>query len=201
MRGSVGARPVGRGQRRAGAGGAGFGRAEPCRQRSAAAVRSGAATGAAVVLIWAGHAMGLLEIGVGRWNEAARHLDRVAVLTESLGRHLPGAVWWQGDHIEALVRAGRPDDAVRALERLDRERAAGEQHWPACVAARGRALLALDPEIALAELTRSIDLAALVPAPFEGARSRLIRGERLLESGSTAAAVADLRGALDMFDR
>ena len=113
------------------------GRAELCRQRAASAVRTGAATGSGVVLIWAGHAMGLLEVGFGRWAEAARHLDRVAALTESLGRRLPGAVWWQGDHIEALVRAGRPDDAARALKRLDEERAAGEQRWPACVAARG----------------------------------------------------------------
>ena len=180
---------------------AGFGRAELCRQRAAAAVRGGAATGAAVVLVWAGHAMGLLELGVGRWNEAARHLDRVAALTESLGRHLPGAVWWQGDHIEALVRAGRPEDATRALERLDRERSAGTQQWPACVAARGRALLTANDEVAFAELARSIELAELVPAPFEAARSRLIRGERLLASGSAAAATDDLKDALAVFDR
>ena len=177
------------------------GRAEACRRRSAAAVRGGAATGAGAVLVWAGHAMGLLEIGSGRWPEAARHLDRVAALTESMGRNLPGAVWWQGDHIEALVRAGRPDDAIRALERLERERSVGNQRWPACVAARGRAMLTPDLEPALAELVRSIELAVAIPAPFEAARSRLYRGERLLEAGANAAAAGDLREALGSFDR
>ena len=111
-------------------------------------MRAGGATGAGVVLVWAGHAMGLLEVGFGRWAEAARQLDRVAVAHRVAGPPSPGAVWWQGDHIEALVRAGRPDDAARALDRLDRERAVGEQRWPACVAARGRALLAADLDVA-----------------------------------------------------
>lgn len=177
------------------------GRAESCRRRAASAVRGGGRTGADVVLVWAGHALGLLELGSGRWAEAARHLDRVAVLTESLGRHLPGAVWWQGDHIEALVRADRRDDAARALDRLERERSVGEQRWPACVAARGRAMLGADLQLALTELTSSIELAESIPAPFEAARSRLVRGERLLEAGSSAAATDDLRDALVSFDR
>jgi DNA-binding CsgD family transcriptional regulator len=177
------------------------GRAEACRERAAGAVRVGRTTSAGVVLIWAGHAMGLLEVGFGRWAAAARQLDRVAALTESLGRHQPGAVWWQGDHIEALVRSGRLDDAAHALERLDAERAVGDQVWPACVAARGRALLATDIEIAIAEFARSIELASSLPAPFEVARSRLNRGERLIQEGSGGEAVHDLREALDAFER
>lgn len=180
---------------------AGFGRAESCRQRAATAVRGGAATGAGVVLVWAGHAMGLLEIGLGRWHEAARHLDRVASLTDAVGRRLPGAVWWQGDHIEALVRAGRLADASRALDRLDLEGAVCDQRWPASVAARGRGLMAVDDGEAHTELSRSIELAELVPAPFEAARSRLNRGERLLASGDATAACEDLTRALDVFDR
>src|SRR5205807_1516382 len=103
--------------------------------------------------------------------------------------------------IEALVHAGRPDDAARALERLDRERSASAQHWPSCVAARARGLLATDIEVATRELTESIHEASLVPAPFEMARSRLLRGQRLLQAGSPAAATADLRAAVDVFDR
>ena len=177
------------------------GRAELCRQRAADAVRKGSATGTGVALLWAGHAMGLLEIGSGRWTEAARQLDRVAALTDALGRRLPGAVWWQGDHIEALVRAGRHDDAARALDRLVRERAVGEQSWPAGVAARGRAMLTADLEVALGELTVSIERAESIPAPFEAARSRLIRGERLVASGSGESGRKDLRDALESFDR
>ena len=176
------------------------GRADPCRQRVALATRGAGPLGAGVVLVWAGHAMGLLEIGIGRWTEAARHLDRVAALTESLGRHLPGAVWWQGDHIEALVRGGRLDDATRALDRLERESSSGDQQWPACVIARGRALMTTDLEVALAELTHSIECADAIPAPFEAARSRLIRGERLLASDPDASA-RDLRDALASFDQ
>ncbi len=177
------------------------GRAEACRERAAVAVRGGRATGAGVVLIWAGHAMGLLEIGFGRWAAAARQLDRVAALTEALGRHHPGAVWWQGDHIEALARCGRLDDAARALERLDRERAVGDQIWPACVAARGRAMLTPDIGTALGEFQLSIELAAALPAPFETARSRLSRGERLIATGAVEAANTDLRDALASFER
>ena len=177
------------------------GRAEACRERSAGAVRVGRTTSAGVVLIWAGHAMGLLEVGFGRWAAAARQLDRVAALTEALGRHLPGAVWWQGDHIEALVRSGRRDDAARALDRLDRERSVGDQRWAACVAARGRAMLSPDVDTALAEFTLSIELATLLPAPFEAARSRLNRGERLIAVGAADQAATGLRDALDSFER
>ena len=164
-------------------------------------MRGGAATGASVVLVWAGHAMGLLEVGFGRWSEAARHLDKVAALTESLGRHHPGAVWWQGDHIEALVRADRLDDAIKDLDRLDAERAIGEQHWPACIAARARGLMAADADVAVKEFTASIEEAELIPAPFEVARSHLNRGERLLENGSTLEAAEDLKLAVEIFDR
>ena len=177
------------------------GRAEACRERSALAVRVGRATSAGSVLIWAGHAMGLLEVGLGRWTAAARQLDRVAALTESLGRHLPGAVWWQGDHLEALVRSGRLDDARRALGRLDRERTGDASNWPACVAARCRGLLSDDLDLAIMELSLSIDLAQRIPAPFEAARSRLVRGERLLEAGDGDAACEDLTDALDAFER
>jgi DNA-binding CsgD family transcriptional regulator len=109
-------------------------------------------------------------------------------------------VWWQGDHIEALVRAGRIDDATRALDRLERESAGGTQQWPACVSARGRALMTADLEVALADLTRSIEAADSIPAPFEAARSRLLRGERLLASDPRVAA-RDLRDALAAFDQ
>ena len=179
------------------------GRAELCRKRSLEASRAATSTGADVVAIWAGHAMGLLELGSGRWAEAARHLDKVAALTESLGRQLPGAVWWQGDHIEALARAGRPDDAWRALERLEREGSVGEQRWPACVAARGRALLVGDDDRdeALRHLASSLELAEAIPAPFEVARTCVARAERHLADGDRDAAADDLRRAVDGFDR
>ncbi|MBA2282414.1 MAG: response regulator transcription factor [Acidimicrobiia bacterium] len=58
-----------------------------------------------------------------------------------------------------------------------------------------------DLEAALAELTTSVELAESIPAPFEAARSRLIRGERRLEAGATEAGADDLRDALDAFGR
>ena len=62
----------------------------------------------------------------------------------------------------------------------------------------GRAMLTGDLERALVEFDRSVDLAGELPAPFEVARSRLNRGERLIEAGATEAATDDLRNALDV---
>ena len=182
---------------------AGAGRAESCRQRAASAVRGGGATGAGVVLVWAGHAMGLLEVGFGRWAEAAaparpgRRAHRVAG-TPPAGSGLVAGRSHRG------ARASGPSGRRRrgrSIVSTD-ERSAGSQRWPACVAARGRALLAGRPRgrpRGAGDLGRSWRRRS--PSPFEAARSRLIRGERLLEAGSAAAAGDDLRDALDAFDR
>ena len=83
-------------------------RAELCRQRSAEALESGESTGARCLLdLGRATPWGCSRSASAGGPRPPRHLDRVAALTEALGRRLPGAVWWQGDHIEALVRAGR----------------------------------------------------------------------------------------------
>jgi hypothetical protein len=68
--------------------------------------------------VWAGAAwaLGLLELGLGRPDEA---FPRLAPVVAGRGLSHPGvALWATPDLVEAAVRAGRPEDARAALQRF-----------------------------------------------------------------------------------
>src|SRR4051812_15223616 len=136
-------------------------------------------------------ALGALELAGGRPEGALAHLEPlVAAVTTAE----PAVLFWQPDLIEAAVEAGRPELAAAALGTL----AAQAEHtggaWARGAAARGRGLTGEEAAFAAA-------VALHEGLPFELARTRLCFGERLRRAGRRVDARAQLRAALDAFER
>jgi pentatricopeptide repeat protein len=86
--------------------------------------------------------LGFLELSLDRPTEAAAHLAQVATDLRDSGVEEPGAFQHRNDVMEALIAAGRIEEAERALaemkalgERLNRPRLL-------CVTRRAEAMLA-----------------------------------------------------------
>jgi DNA-binding CsgD family transcriptional regulator len=144
-------------------------------------------------------ALGRLELGLGNAEAAVRALERTAELLEPV-RHT-NYVLWAPDLVEAYVRAGRRDDALRLNERFGELAALSGTALATASAARCRALLA-DEEEFEAAFADALQLARAEGVPgFERARTELLWGERLRRSGLRIEAREQLRSALDEFDR
>ena len=105
--------------------------------------------------------------------------------------------WALVELIEAGVRAGRPDDAAAALDRLsERTRASGTE-WALGTEARCRALLSDDESL----YRESIERLARSRAAVELARSRLVYGEWLRRENRRTDAREVLRVAHESFSQ
>jgi DNA-binding CsgD family transcriptional regulator len=156
---------------------------ERCRAHSAEAMEVAAAAG--IVSDRPRLAIGLLELGLGRAEEAAR-------VYESIGPERLRLAGAEGaaDLVEACVRSGRPEAARAAFERL-------RPGLPPGLACRCLGLLGGDegfeePLREALERHPGDDL-------FSIARTRLCLGERLRRAGRRTDARSPLRAAGDAF--
>jgi DNA-binding CsgD family transcriptional regulator len=174
---------------------AGLGHEDACRAHAAEAL---ATPPRADIHDLAAHsAVGLLELGLGRWAAAAEVFDLVAARAADVPE--PGWLWWQGDAVDAYLGAGRTADARRLLDTLAAQADATGRGWARAVVSRGRGRLDGSDDL----LTSSIAGFRAVGAPFEEARSLLARGELLLAAGpaSSEEGAADIAAARAGFDR
>ena len=105
--------------------------------------------------------------------------------------------WALVELVEAGVRAGQPEEAAGALDRLsERTRASGTE-WALGTEARCRALLSDDES----RYRESVERLARSRAAVELARSRLVYGEWLRRENRRVDAREQLRAAHEMFDR
>jgi DNA-binding CsgD family transcriptional regulator len=105
--------------------------------------------------------------------------------------------WGLAELIEAGVRAGRPDEAAAALDRLSERTQASGTAWALGIEARCRALLG-DGESCYQE---SIERLGRSRAAVELARSRLLYGEWLRRENRRVDARELLRAAHESFSR
>jgi DNA-binding CsgD family transcriptional regulator len=145
--------------------------------------------------VWA---LALVDLGRGRWAEAAARLrvlvpGRLALASGLVMQTYP-------DRIEAAVRAGELDDARAALEELEAWTATRPAaQWLERRVASCRALLTTGDE-ASAEFEAA--LAADVPGrPFDLARIHLLYGEHLRRERRRSDSRVQLRIALEGFER
>lgn len=96
-----------------------LGREHECREHALAARQSVASNGAHSIEHYGAGALGLLEITLGRPEEALTHLEACRRHEEQNGVGLPTVLPSGADLVEAYVAAGAPDQARRALERLE----------------------------------------------------------------------------------
>ncbi|HEX7132766.1 MAG TPA: LuxR C-terminal-related transcriptional regulator, partial [Iamia sp.] len=155
---------------------------------------------ATVAAAWARSALALLDLVAGDAAMAAHHLDRVAAAHAAGEVHEPGLLWWQPDHVEALWRAGRRHEAGVALARLVDDAHRTGRRSAEAGAARCRGLLAATNDEAEVALEEALSTYATLPAPFEVARTLLVRGERRLAAGRNDDAAADVEGATTVFE-
>jgi DNA-binding CsgD family transcriptional regulator len=145
-------------------------------------------------------ALGLLELGLGRPDEAIGHLEKLATEVAEHGLAEPGAIQWAPDLIESYVRVGATDEAKSALGDFERLASSTERTWALAAAARCRGILAPDADFEI-EFEHALELHELTPTPFERARTELCRGERLRRAKRRAEAREPLRRALETFER
>lgn len=179
---------------------AGFGRAEDCRTRARAAIAEAEPMGFGTATMWANHALGLLELGLGHAVAAASHLDRVAAAASAYEIIEPSGMWWQADHVEALVRSGRQHEAAKALARFESGAALSQRAWASATTARCRAMMATTADEAEHWFAESLAQLDRLAAPFELGRTLLCRAERRVSTSSDFDPTADLAEAIAIFD-
>ena len=155
-------------------------------------------TGYRALLTYAGSAIGLLDLGEGRLESAIIELEEVDRMMRDWGVRDPNVVQWMPDLIEAYGRAGERASAETLLETLTEQAEETDGNWARATAARCAGLLA---DAYDGHFLRALDLHARTPTPFDRARTQLCFGERLRRSGRRTEARAQLRPALQTFER
>ena len=180
---------------------AGLGLVEDAEAHGSAALAAALATESRAVTAFARASLGFLELGRGRPQAAADHLDQVAATIDGGGLVEPGVLWWAGDAIEAHWRLGNLGAARRRLEVLSAQASATGRSWALAVAARSAGLLASSLAEVDDAFAEAISWHDLLDAPFERARTLLCWGERRRALGSGGDAVPLLEEARAGFDR
>ena len=171
------------------------GRAEQCRERAAEAIALARERGFSHATSAADYAVGLLELGLGRPAEAYQRL---------LGVFKAGYIAFRfaaiDDLVEAAARDGKPELGHDALEAWEQSFNLAGTPIGGLVVARARALLA-PPEEADERFRECLAAHARAPFPFLQARTELAYGEFLRRGRRKTEARAQLRAALDGFER
>jgi DNA-binding CsgD family transcriptional regulator len=142
--------------------------------------------------------LGFLELSFDRAEAAVERLEAVERLVAGSGLEEPLLVPFAPDLVEAYARAGRPDDARRALTSLERQAESSATAFARAAAARCRGLLEDDFD---AHFATALALDEGRPMPFERARTLLAHGRRLHRARRRAEARERLREAHAGFER
>jgi DNA-binding CsgD family transcriptional regulator len=139
----------------------------------------------------------MLELGEARWNEA---LEQFGALADA---HSPGSVYISAvsaaDRVEAAVHAGQLDAARSALEQFEAWAGSSQASWVPARLACSRALVA-EGDAAIESFEEALRHAESA-RPFDLGRIRLAYGECLRRQRRRVDARAQLRAALEIFDR
>jgi DNA-binding CsgD family transcriptional regulator len=171
---------------------------DEARQRSGEMLELAAAHGLPTRATYAVYVLAMLELGRGRWTEALEHFRVVADPRPDVGDAFlaKGA---SPDAIEAAVRAGRLEEAREALSRFEEWAADSSYPWVQPRLSACRALLAEGDE-ATAHFEEALRLGG-GGGPFDLARIQLLYGEHMRRERRRAKARAQLRAALEAFER
>jgi DNA-binding CsgD family transcriptional regulator len=176
-----------------------LGREEECRTRAQETLAICARQHIHLGRVWAEFALGELELGLGHATEAVERFTHLSAGLEEIGL-LDVDLSPVPELVEALLRAGRGDEARSIAAGFSERAAAKDQPWAMARAARVRGLLCAAGDIdepfeaALALHARTLDV-------FEEARTRLAYGSRLRRSRRRVDARVQLRSALRSFEQ
>ena len=175
-----------------------LGRADSCRERCLALLDT-PAMGVPLLRSAVLSALGLLELGEGRPDQAVRWYEVLAGSGGSPGRSNPGIVMWGADLAEAYLDAGYPGKAQVVADQLEeRARALGNARAGAAIR-RVRAGLCPDDEEAEVLFAEALRLYGGPEWRFARGRIELARGRRLAAAGRRSDAERRLSRSLGLF--
>jgi DNA-binding CsgD family transcriptional regulator len=175
------------------------GEEEECRRLAEEVLGLAAERGLALAAVLATWALAQLDIGLGRWEAAFVRLIAALEVRPGFGHPL-AAILTAWDRVEAAMRVDRADVAQQAVALLNLWVAGAAPAWAAPVLAGCHALAAPTPDAADTHYEAAI--AGLDRArPFDRARIQLHYGEHLRRAKRKTDARAQLRAAVDGFDR
>ncbi len=179
-----------------------LGRDRECRATATQAAAIGWALGGegSPISAWGAPALGQLELGRGRSDEAIPHLERVVDSFRRGGIREPGVVVVAGDLVEAYVLSGKRAQAKDLLKEFEAIAHLTQRVGAQAIAARCRGLLAGITDFE-APLQEALKLHEVVDMPFERARTQLALGDLLWRAERPDDARIWLREALSGFQR
>ena len=148
--------------------------------------------------------LGFVELAERNPSAAAAHYLLALEIACGIGTVEPAMMRLHPDAVAALVATGGIEDAQRLTAELDASSRALGLPWATAMAGRCHGLLAAadgDMAAATAALEQALVDHALVPMPFEAARTRLLYGIVLRRSGFRSDARRELQCAHDEFVR
>jgi DNA-binding CsgD family transcriptional regulator len=174
-----------------------WGREEDARRHAEQALSLGQQTASDVLAATAEYALGLLDLSMGRTEQAAeRPLAPAAPARPGRNPMIPPMVI--PDAAETAIRAGRPQEASQRLDIIRGWVAAAPTPARQALLARSEALLGeRDPDEAFSE---AITLGSAL-SPLQRARTELLYGEWLRRQRRRTDARVHLRAALQAFRR
>ncbi|MFI2614615.1 helix-turn-helix transcriptional regulator [Streptomyces sp. NPDC018584] len=170
-----------------------------CRRHAAQAMEWAASTELPMDAARARGALGLLELGLGRFEEAVHRLEEVRAFSRTHGRGDGLYLTWAADLADAYVHLHMTAEAREVLDVLEYE--AGRGHRPVTAGAAARCRGLLEPDAAERHMRRSLALLAERPVPFERGRTEFAWGEQLRRQGRRSEARRLLERALATFER
>jgi ATP/maltotriose-dependent transcriptional regulator MalT len=174
--------------------------AEPeCRARCAEALSTSEARGLGLQAAFTHWALGLLELTLGRPQEAYDRLSRL--LGTAVGASHPGiALLAVPDVVETALRTERLDAVRPLVARFDQFAGPDGPPWARALAARCRALTT-DAADAEEHYLRALEQHARANRPWDTARTSLLYGEHLRRQRRRVDARGPLRAAAREFER
>lgn len=155
---------------------------------------------------WTGPALtgvGIIGVLMGDPQRAVEAFDAIAESGEAAMPYDPAVIPWHADYAEALVAAGRLDDAAALIAEI-RERAEGLDRSVVLVGlARSEALLIAkqgDPAAALELLEKTISTAGDHVYPLDLARCELTRGRVARQARRRSVARTAFLDAIEQFE-
>ncbi len=175
------------------------GREPECRACIAEALELSHRLGTRLLEVWVTAAHGELELGLGAVTDAAARFEDQQRLLLDLGITDPDLSPGP-DLVDAYLRLGRSDDAEALAAEFMAAAEAKGQSWSLARALRSRALVASDADTT-GLFEQALSHHARTPDAYETARTRLAYGERLRRTRHRVLARAQLRAAIETFER
>ncbi len=158
-----------------------------------ATIAEATAEGQGIAVAYAHWAAAILANGLGRYEEALAAASQASQDTSTIYI----SMWALPELIEAAVRSGNADVAVRALDRLAGRTQAGGTDFGLGIQARSRALMS-EGQAAEDLYREAIDRLGRTRLRPELARAHLVYGEWLRRANRRVDARAQLRAAYDI---